>query len=86
MTNLRALLVLSLLFVPAQLTAQTLETVPFDKQLQLAKVGDVDAQFAVGLAYETGRRSSPTKPRLPSGIARPRCRARSRRSIVSPSS
>ena len=59
MTNLRALLVLSLLFVPAQLTAQTLETVPFDKQLQLAKVGDVDAQFAVGLAYETGRSGQP---------------------------
>ena len=59
MTNLRALLVLALLFVPAQLSAQTLETVPFDKQLQLAKVGDVDAQFAVGLAYETGRSGQP---------------------------
>lgn len=34
---------------------QTLKQLPFDKQLTLAKVGDVDAQFEVGLAYETGQ-------------------------------
>ncbi|MFN4144048.1 MAG: tetratricopeptide repeat protein [Aestuariivirga sp.] len=34
--------------------AQTLKELPFDKQLTLAKVGDVDAQFEVGLAYEQG--------------------------------
>ena len=38
--------------VPA--LAQSLKELPFDKQLTLAKVGDVDAQFEVGLAYETG--------------------------------
>lgn len=41
------------LLTPA--TAQTLKDIPFEKQLTLAKVGDVDAQFEVGLAYETGR-------------------------------
>ena len=35
--------------------AQALKELPFEKQLTLAKVGDVDAQFEVGLAYETGR-------------------------------
>ncbi len=35
--------------------AQALQDLPFDKQLKLAKVGDVDAQYAVGLAYEVGR-------------------------------
>jgi len=39
----------------APAAAQTLKQLPFDKQLTLAKVGDVDAQFEVGLAYETGR-------------------------------
>ena len=34
--------------------SQTLKELPFDKQLTLARVGDVDAQFEVGLAYETG--------------------------------
>jgi TPR repeat protein len=48
-----ALSVLLLATVPA--AAQSLEELPFDKQLTLAKVGDVDAQFQVGLAYETGK-------------------------------
>lgn len=34
--------------------AQTLKSLPFDKQMTLARVGDVDAQFEVGAAYETG--------------------------------
>lgn len=38
-----------------EVRAQALDSVPFDKQLTLAKVGDVDAQYAVGFAYETGR-------------------------------
>jgi hypothetical protein len=33
---------------------QALKELPFEKQLTLARVGDVDAQFEVGLAYETG--------------------------------
>ena len=48
-----ALLGLLLLAVPA--AAQSLQELPFDKQLTLAKVGDVDAQYEVGLAYETGK-------------------------------
>lgn len=48
-------LLAALLLTPLPLAAQTIEAVPFDKQLKLAKVGDVDAQFAVGLAYESGR-------------------------------
>ena len=32
--------------------AQTLKSQPLDKQLTLAKVGDVDAQFEVGAAYD----------------------------------
>ena len=40
------------LSVPA--SAQGLQELPFDKQLKLAKVGDVDAQYVVGLAFETG--------------------------------
>lgn len=35
--------------------AQSLKELPFDKQMKLAKVGDVDAQYEVGLSYETGR-------------------------------
>ena len=35
------------LSVPA--SAQGLQELPFDKQLKLAKVGDVDAQYVVGL-------------------------------------
>ncbi len=35
--------------------AQSLKELPFDKQMKLAKVGDVDAQFEVGLSYERGR-------------------------------
>jgi len=50
---LLALATLLLMAVPV--TAQTLEELPFDKQLTLAKVGDVDAQFEVGVAYETGK-------------------------------
>jgi TPR repeat protein len=46
-------LVLALLGAAPALS-QTLKELPFDKQLTLAKVGDVDAQFEVGLAYETG--------------------------------
>jgi TPR repeat protein len=34
--------------------AQTLETLPFDKKLKLAKAGDEDAQVAVARAYEEG--------------------------------
>ena len=48
-----ALAVFLLTVVPA--AAQSLEDLPFDKQLTLAKVGDVDAQYQVGLAYETGK-------------------------------
>ena len=44
-----------LLLAAAPAAAQSLEELPFDKQLTLAKVGDVDAQFQVGLAYETGK-------------------------------
>lgn len=43
-----------LLFLAAPAAAQSLQDLPFDKQLTLAKVGDVDAQYEVGLAYETG--------------------------------
>jgi uncharacterized protein len=38
-------------------SAQGLKDLPFDKQLKLAKVGDVDAQFEVGLAFENGDRA-----------------------------
>ena len=48
-----ALAVFLLSVAPA--AAQSLEELPFDKQLTLAKVGDVDAQYQVGLAYETGK-------------------------------
>lgn len=44
---------LGLALVPAA-SAQTINDVPFDKQLKLAKVGDEEAQLAVGLAYESG--------------------------------
>lgn len=37
-----------------QAFAQALEDLPFDKQKKLAAVGDVDAQYVVGRAYETG--------------------------------
>jgi TPR repeat protein len=49
--------VLALAFVLGSMgpaLSQALKELPFDKQLTLAKVGDVDAQFEVGLAYETG--------------------------------
>lgn len=39
----------------APAVAQSLQELPFDKQLKLAKVGDIDAQFVVGLAFETGK-------------------------------
>lgn len=39
---------------PAAAWAETLDAVPFAKKLKLAKVGDEDAQLAVGLAYEKG--------------------------------
>ena len=38
----------------APVFAQALQELPFDKQMKLAKVGDVDAQYLVGLAFETG--------------------------------
>jgi len=44
----------ALLLFAAPAAAQSLKELPFDKQLTLAKVGDVDAQYQVGLAYETG--------------------------------
>ena len=48
--------VLAVLFLAtAPAAAQSLQELPFDKQLTLAKVGDVDAQYQVGLAYETGQ-------------------------------
>ena len=43
------------LALSAAASAQGLQELPFDKQLKLAKVGDVDAQYVVGLAFETGR-------------------------------
>lgn len=49
-----AVVALGLVALPAAGLAQTLNEVPFDKQLKLAKVGDEDAQLAVGVAYETG--------------------------------
>ncbi|PZF76972.1 sel1 repeat family protein [Aestuariivirga litoralis] len=45
----------ALLLAAAPAAAQSLEELPFDKQMTLAKVGDVDAQYQVGLAYETGK-------------------------------
>ncbi|MCA3556093.1 tetratricopeptide repeat protein [Aestuariivirga sp.] len=50
-----AFVLAALLLATAPAAAQSLEELPFDKQLTLAKVGDVDAQYQVGLAYETGR-------------------------------
>lgn len=41
--------------------SQTLKELSFDKQLTLAKVGDVDAQFEVGLAYEIGSGVKPNE-------------------------
>src|SRR5262245_26074159 len=38
----------------SQLTAQTLDSLSFDKKLKLAKIGDQAAQVAVGRAYEFG--------------------------------
>src|SRR4029079_16291211 len=35
--------------------AQTLDTLPFNKKLALAKAGDEEAQVAVGNAYESGK-------------------------------
>jgi len=49
-----AIALAALLLLAAPAAAQSLEDLPFDKQLTLAKVGDVDAQYQVGLAYETG--------------------------------
>lgn len=49
------LALLGLLLLAAPAAAQSLQELPFDKQLTLAKVGDVDAQYEVGLAYETGK-------------------------------
>lgn len=49
------LALLALLLFAAPAVAQSLQELPFDKQLTLAKVGDVDAQYEVGLAYETGK-------------------------------
>ena len=43
------------LALSAPVAAQSLQELPFDKQLTLAKVGDVDAQYEGGLAYETGK-------------------------------
>ena len=45
----------ALVLLAAPAIAQSLQELPFDKQLKLAKVGDVDAQYAVGLAYEAGK-------------------------------
>lgn len=48
------LLLAALALAPLPAAAQSLQELPFEKQLTLAKVGDVDAQYVVGLAYETG--------------------------------
>lgn len=50
-----AIFLTSLALAISPALAQSLQELPFDKQLTLAKVGDVDAQYEVGLAYETGR-------------------------------
>ena len=50
-----ALLLAAFLGLAMPAAAQSLQELPFDKQLTLAKVGDVDAQYEVGLAYETGK-------------------------------
>ncbi|MFO1130499.1 MAG: tetratricopeptide repeat protein [Hyphomicrobiales bacterium] len=50
-----AIALAAFLLLAAPAAAQSLEELPFDKQLTLAKVGDVDAQYQVGLAYETGK-------------------------------
>src|SRR5262245_44437351 len=41
-------------FVAAISHAQTLDTLPFDKKLRLARSGDEAAQIAVAGAYESG--------------------------------
>ena len=45
---------LAAMAVTAGLLAQTLDSLPFDKKLKLAKAGDEDAQVAIGQAYEKG--------------------------------
>ncbi|MCB1431917.1 MAG: sel1 repeat family protein, partial [Alphaproteobacteria bacterium] len=52
-----SVLAVSILLCAGPALAQSLQDLPFDKQLKLAKVGDVDAQYVVGLAYETGNRA-----------------------------
>src|SRR5262245_61259218 len=42
------------LVAAGQLGAQTVESLPFDKKLKLAKAGDEDAQLAVAQAYDNG--------------------------------
>lgn len=42
-------------FASVSAFAQTLETLPFNKKLALAKAGDEEAQVAVGNAYESGK-------------------------------
>ena len=54
MRLLPLLAVATVLAMAGPVLAQAIKALPFDKQLTLATVGDVDAQFEVGLAYETG--------------------------------
>jgi len=53
------------------LAAQTLDSLPFEKKVKLAKAGDEDAQVAVGHAYDKGPMPTSTRPRRPSGTAKP---------------
>jgi TPR repeat protein len=51
---LPATVALALMALAPAALSQTINDIPFDKQLKLAKVGDEEAQLAVGLAYESG--------------------------------
>lgn len=53
-----AALALALLWASTGVEAQTLDALPFAKKLTLAKVGDEEAQLAVGMAYESGTDAS----------------------------
>jgi uncharacterized protein len=60
MKMLGRILVMTVLLVvmPFAASAQTLDELPFAKKLTLAKVGDEDAQLAVGADYESGAAGS----------------------------
>lgn len=57
MKTVQRVALLAMLLAAGPAMAQTLQDLPFDKQLKLAQVGDVDAQFTVGVAFETGNRA-----------------------------